>query len=140
MFDNYGFTVKDRFLPTTKLEVVRRIDTLIIPDIFFATASYELSSRSFSVLDSFANKLQGYQVDSMVVEGHTDSVGSLAYNEKLSVNRAGSVQTYLFEKVNGLKEKTVSRGYAFLRPITSNKTPQGRQKNRRVEIYLYRTE
>lgn len=127
-------------LPVTKIEVTRRIDTLIIPDIFFATASYELSPRSFNVLDSFANKLQGYQVDSMVVEGHTDSVGNLAYNEKLSVNRAGSVQAYLFEKVNGLKEKTVSRGFAFLRPITSNKTPQGRQKNRRVEIYLYRKE
>lgn len=127
-------------LPVTRMEVTRRIDTLIIPDIFFATASYELSSRSFNVLDSFANKLQGYQIDSMVVEGHTDSVGNLGYNEKLSVNRAGSVQAYLFEKVNGLKEKTVSRGFAFLRPITSNKTPQGRQKNRRVEIYLYRKE
>jgi outer membrane protein OmpA-like peptidoglycan-associated protein len=127
-------------LPVTRLEVKRRIDTLIIPDIFFATASYELSPRSFNVLDSFANKLQGYQVDSMVVEGHTDSVGNQAYNEKLSVNRAGSVQTYLFEKVNGLKEKTVSRGFAFLRPVTSNKTPQGRQKNRRVEIFLYRKE
>lgn len=127
-------------LPVTRIEVTRRIDTLIIPDIFFATASYELSPRSFSVLDSFANKLQGYQIDSMVVEGHTDSIGSLAYNEKLSVNRAGSVKTYLSEKVNGLGEKTVTRGFAFLHPVVSNKTPQGRQKNRRVEIFLYRRE
>lgn len=127
-------------LPLTKMEISRKIDTLIIPDIFFATASYELSPRSFSVLDSFANKLQAYAIDSMVVEGHTDSVGKLEYNEKLSVNRAGSVQHYLAEKVNGLKEKTVSRGFAFRHPVASNKTPQGRQKNRRVEIYLYRRE
>lgn len=127
-------------LPVTRIELTRRIDTLIIPDLFFATASYELSPRSFSVLDSFASKLLGYQVDSMVVEGHTDSVGSLAYNEKLSVNRAGSVQAYLFEKVAGLQEKTVSRGFAFLRPVASNKTPQGRQRNRRVEIFLFRKE
>jgi outer membrane protein OmpA-like peptidoglycan-associated protein len=127
-------------LPPTKMEVRRRIDTLIIPDIFFATASYELSPKSFTVLDSFANKLQGYMIDSVVIEGHTDSVGTLAYNEKLSVNRAGSVKDYLVQHVAVIRQKTSWRGYAFLRPAASNKTPQGRQRNRRVEIYVYRRE
>lgn len=127
-------------LPPTKLPVIRRIDTLIIPDIFFATASYELSPKSFTVLDSFANKLRGYIIDSVVIEGHTDSVGSLAYNEKLSVNRAGSVKDYLARQVDALEQKTVWRGFAFLRPAASNKTPEGRQRNRRVAIYVYRKE
>lgn len=127
-------------LPTTRTEPVRRIDTLIIPDIFFATASYELSPKSFHVLDSFANRLQAFNIDSVIIEGHTDSVGSLPYNEKLSINRAGSVKDYLQQHVTALQQKTVWRGFAFLRPAASNKTPQGRQLNRRVEIYVYRKE
>jgi outer membrane protein OmpA-like peptidoglycan-associated protein len=133
---------KSEPLPQTRLQapLKRHIDTLIIPDIFFATARYELSPKSFNVLDSFANKLQGYLIDSVIIEGHTDSVGSLSYNEKLSVNRAGSVKDYLMNHVALLQDKTVWRGFAFLRPATSNKTPQGRQRNRRVEIYVYRKE
>jgi outer membrane protein OmpA-like peptidoglycan-associated protein len=128
--------------PPTRVQAVERkiIDTLIIPDIFFASGSHELSPRSFSVLDSFVNKLEAYAIDSVVVEGHTDSVGGLAQNEKLSVNRAGSVGKYLSDKIPSLSGKTILRGFAFLRPAASNKTAAGRQQNRRVEIFVYRKE
>lgn len=129
-------------LPKTnnKKFTIRHIDTLIIPDIFFATASYELNPASFNLLDSFANKLATSFIDSMIVEGHTDSIGKLAYNEALSLNRAASVKNYLTNKVAGLDEKTITRGFAYLRPVASNKTPKGRQMNRRVEIFLYKYE
>jgi outer membrane protein OmpA-like peptidoglycan-associated protein len=129
-------------LPQTsqKKYKIQRIDTLIIPDIFFATASYELSPVSFHLLDSFANKIAGYHVDSMIVEGHTDSIGKLLYNETLSKNRAMSVKNYLANKVAGLDEKSLTRGFAYLHPVASNSTPKGRQMNRRVEIILYRNE
>jgi outer membrane protein OmpA-like peptidoglycan-associated protein len=119
---------------------IQKIDTLVIPDIFFATASYELSPVSFNLLDSFANKIATYNVDSMIVEGHTDSIGKLAYNENLSRNRAMSVKNYLTNKVAGLDVKSISRGFAYLRPVAGNSTPKGRQMNRRVEIILYRNE
>lgn len=119
---------------------IQKIDTLVIPDIFFATASYELSPMSFNLLDSFANKITTYHVDSMIVEGHTDSIGKLAYNENLSKNRATSVKNYLANKVADLNEKSITRGFAYLRPVASNRTPRGRQMNRRVEIILYREE
>jgi outer membrane protein OmpA-like peptidoglycan-associated protein len=127
-------------LPLTRQPQKQRIDTLVIPDIFFATARYELSPLSFHLLDSFASKLTPATIDSMVIEGHTDSVGKLAYNEALSMNRAVSVKDYLSAKVAGLVKKTATRGYAYLRPVASNKTPKGRQMNRRVEIILYRNE
>lgn len=127
-------------LPKTKETVVQHIDTLVIPDIFFTTASYELTDASFKVLDSFANKLSALQIDSMIVEGHTDSIGKLAYNETLSLNRANSVKDYLSGRVQGLEAITITRGFAFLRPVASNKTPRGRQQNRRVEIFVYRRE
>jgi outer membrane protein OmpA-like peptidoglycan-associated protein len=56
------------------------------------------------------------------------------------MNRAGSVREYLAAKVARLGEKVITRGYAYWRPITSNRTPKGRQMNRRVEIRLYRNE
>jgi outer membrane protein OmpA-like peptidoglycan-associated protein len=127
-------------LPKTKQERIQHIDTLIIPDIFFATARYELTPASFHLLDSFASKLSTLPIDSMVVEGHTDSIGKLAYNEALSLNRANSVGNYLSGKVQNLQQKTITRGYAWLRPVASNKTPKGRQHNRRVEIFVYRRE
>jgi outer membrane protein OmpA-like peptidoglycan-associated protein len=128
-------------LPQTIEEKKRqRIDTLVIPDFFFATARYELTPASFYLLDSFANQLKLPAIDSMIVEGHTDSIGKLAYNETLSQNRATSVKNYLSDKVPGLDAKTTTRGFAFLRPVASNKTPQGRQANRRVEIILYRND
>lgn len=129
-------------LPVTQMKVtkVQRIDTLIIPDIFFNTASYELSPKSFHLLDSFSNALQQYNIDSVVVEGHTDSIGKLAYNTELSSNRALSVKEYITQKVASITDKTVTRGFAYLRPVATNKTPQGRQRNRRVEIFVYRKE
>jgi outer membrane protein OmpA-like peptidoglycan-associated protein len=127
-------------LPKTTERRIQHIDTLIIPDIFFATASYELSPVSFHVLDSFASRLSLPNMDSMVVEGHTDSIGKLAYNETLSLNRAVSVKNYINNKIEGLEEKTTARGFAYLRPVASNKNPGGRQLNRRVEIILYRNE
>jgi outer membrane protein OmpA-like peptidoglycan-associated protein len=119
---------------------VQHIDTLIIPDIFFATASYRLSPKSFHLLDSFANQLNKFDNDSLVISGHTDSIGKVDYNEKLSLNRAISVKEYLSAKVSGLREKTITRGYAYRKPVATNKTPQGRQQNRRVEILVYRKE
>jgi outer membrane protein OmpA-like peptidoglycan-associated protein len=128
-------------LPLPQTEVgkkLQRIDTLVIPDIFFSTARYELTPASFHLLDSFASQLRLPEIDSMIVEGHTDSIGKLAYNEALSLNRAQSVSNYLTGKVGGLNTRTTSRGFAYLRPVASNNSPQGRQMNRRVEIILYR--
>jgi outer membrane protein OmpA-like peptidoglycan-associated protein len=127
-------------LPVTRIVTIKKVDTLIIPDIFFNTASYELSPKSYNVLDSFGIRLAAATIDSVVMEGHTDSVGKLAYNTELSLNRALSVKAYVSGQVPGIEDKVITRGYAFVRPVASNKTPAGRQKNRRVEIFVYRRE
>lgn len=124
-------------LPKTRLVPVQRIDTLVIPDIFFKTASYQLSQTSHHLLDSFVTALAARAIDSIVIEGHTDSVGKLVYNETLSLNRAQSVQQYIASRLPS-KPPYNTRGFAYLRPVATNKTPQGRQQNRRVEIFVYR--
>jgi outer membrane protein OmpA-like peptidoglycan-associated protein len=76
-------------------------------------------------------------VDSLIIEGHTDSIGRLDYNQKLSENRAKSVEQYIVQKTAVVESKIMIRFYASLRPAAANSTIKGRQKNRRVEMYLY---
>ena len=79
-------------------------------------------------------------MDSVVVNGHTDSIGNLQYNQELSQNRAVSVKQYLMTKLPSLGVPFIAKGYAYTQPIASNKTSSGRKKNRRVEIFVYRRE
>jgi OmpA-OmpF porin, OOP family len=67
------------------------------------------------------------------ISGHTDSVGTDKYNLKLSQRRAASVKKYLEEKFNIAPERLTTEGYGKSKPIASNKTKAGRQKNRRIE-------
>jgi outer membrane protein OmpA-like peptidoglycan-associated protein len=123
--------------PSPPVTLIQKIDTLIIPDILFATASAKLNEKSFRVLDSFCTALKARKVDSLVIEGHTDSVGTLIYNNKLSSERAISVSSYIKAKSTISQNRFMVHYYAYLRPVVSNLTTTGRQRNRRVEIYLY---
>jgi outer membrane protein OmpA-like peptidoglycan-associated protein len=122
-------------LPSTT--VLQQIDTLVIPDILFASGSARLNEKSFSVLDSFCLAVARKSVDSMIVDGHTDSIGGLQYNNKLSTGRATAVLDYILKRTPISPGKTLTHAYAYLRPLASNKTAAGRQRNRRVEIYLF---
>jgi len=122
---------------TPHLTLLQQIDTLVIPDILFATASAKLNEASFKVLDSFCVALSSKNIDSIIIDGHTDSIGTLAYNNKLSADRAGSVSTYIKNKLSLNQRFYFVHHYAYLRPIASNTNAAGRQRNRRVEIYLY---
>ncbi|HLX93621.1 MAG TPA: OmpA family protein, partial [Puia sp.] len=82
-------------LPST---VILHVDTLIIPDIFFATAKFDLTDQSSAVLESFCTTVKSRIVDSLVIEGNTDSVGKTDFNENLSLNRARSVRNFIHDK------------------------------------------
>jgi outer membrane protein OmpA-like peptidoglycan-associated protein len=115
-------------------DVVVKVDTLIVPDVLFNTASYELNRRAVSLLDSLTRTLGPQSLDSVIVEGHTDNQGDTAYNQELSDNRAKAVGQHLEYSLN---VPVLTRGFGPLRPIGDNRTPAGRRRNRRVEIYLY---
>lgn len=83
-------------------------------------------------IDNLAQVMKDYPDLSVVIEGHTDSVGTAAYNKKLSQERADAVKKYMVEKgidANRLK----AQGFGKDKPIASNETNEGRQQNRRVE-------
>jgi outer membrane protein OmpA-like peptidoglycan-associated protein len=145
----YGFNARHKMLdrmvylyrktvppPLTRSSktVLQRIDTLVIPDVLFAVNSFALNPGAGKVLDSFIKTTSGLQIDSLVVEGHTDSTGTVSLNQKLSQNRAATVAAYLQPH---FKTFIVWRGWASEKPVADNRNAGGRQKNRRVEISLF---
>ena len=123
--------------PDIDRTIVQRIDTLILPDILFATDKSALNKNSFPLLDSLCNALLNLQIDSIVVEGHTDNTGPITHNEKLSLDRALSAANYINDKLLLRQQLIITRGWGSKKPLADNETPAGRQLNRRVEIFIY---
>jgi outer membrane protein OmpA-like peptidoglycan-associated protein len=122
-------------VPMPSATIVLKVDTFLVPEIFFGTNSFVVTQRALSLLDSFSKKISSAAIDSIIVNGHTDSRGTDAANKELSWRRANTVAAYLQER---LQVPIVSRGFGSGRPVADNKTPEGRQRNRRVEILLYK--
>jgi outer membrane protein OmpA-like peptidoglycan-associated protein len=104
-------------------------------EVLFDFNSAGLRSSSRDELREMADVFERYGDTTIVVAGHTDSVGSESYNKSLSNRRANTVSNYLEDLgVRGSRLDAV--GYGESRPKSSNSTSSGRQQNRRVEIYI----
>lgn len=120
------------------VDIVRDGDTIRLQapeNITFDTNRADVKPQFQGVLDQLAYSISQYPDTIVRVEGHTDSVGSAAYNQTLSENRAHGVRSYLIQR--GVAANRVDAvGYGMTRPIASNATPEGRAQNRRVEILI----
>ena len=107
-------------------------------DVLFDFDKSVLKPEGKAKLDDLASKVMGINLEVVIAIGHTDSIGSDAYNQKLSVRRAESVKAYLVSK--GVEPNRIyTEGKGEKQPVASNKTKEGRQKNRRVEIEVIGT-
>ena len=107
-------------------------------DAFFDVAKWVLKPEAKAKLDDLVSKMGGINLEVIIAVGHTDSDGSDAYNQKLSVQRSESVKAYLVSK--GIeKNRVYTEGKGEKQPVADNKTKEGKQKNRRVEIEVVGT-
>ncbi|MES2831149.1 MAG: OmpA family protein [Pseudomonadota bacterium] len=107
-------------------------------DAFFDFDKAVLKPDGKRKLDDLASKLQGMNLEVIIAVGHTDSVGSDAYNQKLSVRRAEAVKAYMVTK--GIEANRVyTEGKGEKQPVATNKSAAGRAQNRRVEIEVVGT-
>jgi outer membrane protein OmpA-like peptidoglycan-associated protein len=106
-----------------------------MPDVLFETNSFTLRPRARESLAKVAGILLAYPDLRLEVDGHTDSVGSDAYNQQLSERRAAAVRDYLVQQGLPISSATVM-GFGKTQPVVSNATAGGRQQNRRVELVV----
>ncbi len=107
-------------------------------DAFFDFDKSVLKPEGKAKLDDLVDKVKGINLEVIIAVGHTDSVGSDAYNQKLSVARSEAVKAYLVSK--GIeKNRVYTEGKGEKQPVADNKTAEGRAKNRRVEIEVVGT-
>ncbi|MFY9592083.1 MAG: OmpA family protein, partial [Bacteroidales bacterium] len=106
---------------------------IVLKNIFFDYGKETLRPTSLPELDRLVALLNSYPSMTIEIGGHTDNHGSLKFNTDLSEARAKSVVDYLVDK--GIsKSRLTYKGYAYLQPIATNDTEEGRQENRRVEF------
>lgn len=129
----------ERATQGTGIEVSQTSDNrlkLDIPsDISFATNRADIQSNFQPILDRFASSLQANPYTTVTIIGHTDSSGSDAINNPLSVNRAARTRDYLVSR-GVAAQRFMIDGRGSREPIASNSTASGKASNRRVEIYV----
>jgi outer membrane protein OmpA-like peptidoglycan-associated protein len=137
--DSLNATLKDLGARTTDTE----IQIELASDVMFDFDMADLRSTAIPSLQKVVIVMRSYPSYLCTIGGHTDSKGDKAYNQKLSERRADSVKTWLV--AHGAPNPITARGFGDTKPIAPNSKPNGsddpdgRQKNRRVEITLHKS-
>lgn len=124
-------------VPVAQNNVVAPTSTKVVlnADTFFDFDKSTIKPEGRQVLDQVVQQAGSINLETLIATGHTDSIGTDAYNLKLSQRRANAVKAYLVQK--GMDPNRIYvEGKGESQPIASNKTREGRAKNRRVEIEI----
>ncbi|MBN2349820.1 MAG: OmpA family protein [Bacteroidales bacterium] len=133
--DVSGYTFDEVIFKDFSLERVEVGAKVILKNIFFEFGKSALKPESYSELDNVVKLLESNESIRIEISGHTDNVGSLKANTKLSQDRAKAVSTYLVGK--GINSSRLEyKGYADTQPVATNNTADGRAQNRRVEFKI----
>ncbi|MCL7945372.1 OmpA family protein [Marinobacter sp. ATCH36] len=124
-----------RQIDELEAEATERGLVLTLGDVLFATGSAELQGGSNRNLEKLVDFLNKYPEKGVLIEGHTDNIGSAQFNQNLSLQRAESVRRYLID--HGVQSRRLNvSGLGLERPVASNESATGRQQNRRVEVII----
>lgn len=134
--DGMGKFVKDVFCDEGAAEALPVAkEKMVLRGIHFDFDKYNIKPEWEPVLNEAAERLRSNPNISVVLEGHTDAMGTVEYNDRLGLRRAQAVQAYMIKKgVSAHRMKVVS--YGEMRPVADNNTEEGRAMNRRTEINI----
>ena len=138
-------TTKDKQWPGADIDAVAAIGSakqLSLNALYlFNTSESKIKPAAKTDLDKIVNELKANPNYEVVINGHTDSIGNKKLNQKLSLDRANAIKSYILTKAPALKTKIKfqTNGYAEEYPVATNNTPEGREKNRRVEVFFIPT-
>lgn len=122
-------------LTALQAEKTDRGMVMTLGDVLFETGKAELMPGAMNMIVRLAQFMKQYPEKKLQIEGHTDSTGSASFNLRLSEDRANAVRNVLLaESVSSIRIETI--GYGMSRPVATNDTVEGRQRNRRVEIVI----
>ena len=129
--------VQSLFSPA-EAEVLREGDkvTLRMVGLRFPSGSAQLDGQARGLIDRLDTAIDIYPRSQVRVEGHTDSSGSPGANQALSQKRATAVAAYLLERTGMQEFRVKASGYGDSRPVTSNRTAEGRARNRRIDVVI----
>jgi len=136
--------IKEQFEQIEKMfnndeaRVFRQGNTIImrLVGLEFDSGSSQLKPANFDLLAKVEKAIDVFPRSELIIEGHTDSHGSDDLNQKLSQERAESVQQYMINAMRIPSYRLIATGYGETRPVASNETESGRQKNRRIDIVI----
>lgn len=132
--------VQKKIIPEVKnisvKEEKRGLVVNLASSVLFNSGKSDLKPASYPVMNEVVKLMQDYPENKILIEGHTDSYGSNAYNKKLSEKRAQAVVNILVSKYAVDSKRLKAVGYGEEKPLADNKTAAGREQNRRVEIII----
>lgn len=136
--------VKEQFSQVEKMfsgdeaRVFRQGDTVImrLVGLTFDSGASQIRPDSFDLLAKVEKAIDVFPRSELTIEGHTDSHGGDDLNQKLSQERAESVQQYMINAMRIPTYRLIATGYGETRPVASNETASGREKNRRIDIVI----
>lgn len=128
----------EKMFTASEARVFREGNNIILRmvGLTFASGDAQLPPASFDLLGKVEKAIDVFPRSELIIEGHTDSFGGDDSNQKLSQTRAESVQQYMINAMRIPTYRLIATGYGETRPIASNETESGRQRNRRIDIVI----
>ncbi len=132
------FQQVEKMFSPTEARVFREGNNIILRlvGLTFASGDAEIRPENFDLLNKVENAIDVFPQSELIIEGHTDSHGGDDSNQKLSQQRAESVQKYMVNAMRIPTYRLIATGYGETRPVASNETESGRQRNRRIDIVI----
>ena len=128
----------EKMFSTDEARVFRQGNTVILRlvGLQFDSGAANIKPANFDLLNKVEKAIDVFPRSELIIEGHTDSFGGDDFNQKLSQDRAESVQQYMINAMRIPSYRLIATGYGETRPVSSNETEAGRARNRRIDIVI----